>query len=121
MSRRRKKREIAKMSDIQRTLARGAILADRSKQAPNNSYCPPKYYEDVAFTCRDCGVEEVWTAKQQQWYYEVAKGSIYAQPVRCRECRRKIAGLSRGASKPATNGRFKTSQFWLRSSVALPL
>jgi len=91
MSRRRKKRNVAEMSDHERALARGAIPADPAKQAPNNSYSPPEYYEDIAFTCRDCGAEEVWTAEQQQWYYEVAKGPIYATAVRCRECRKKNA------------------------------
>ena len=91
MSRRRKKRETVEMSDLECALARGAIPADQSKQAPNNSYSPPEYYEDIPFTCRDCGAEEVWTAEQQQWYYEVAQGAIYARAVRCRDCRRKIA------------------------------
>ena len=67
----------------------GAVRADKSKQVPNNSYSPPEYYVDVEFTCIDCGREEVWTAAQQKWYYEVAKGSLYATAVRCRACRRK--------------------------------
>jgi len=32
-------------------------------------------------------VKEVWTAEQQKWYYEEAKGSIHAKAVRCRNCR----------------------------------
>ncbi len=63
------------------------IIADLSKQAPNNSYDPPRYYEDRDFTCVDCGKEETWTAEQQQWWYEVAQGSIYSGAIRCRECR----------------------------------
>lgn len=64
------------------------ILADLSKQAPNNSYGPPTEYRDTEFTCEDCGKEECWTAKQQQWWYEVAKGPINARAIRCRDCRR---------------------------------
>lgn len=64
------------------------ILADQSKLAPNNSYCPPTEYRDTEFTCVDCGKVECWTAKQQQWWYEVAKGSINAGAKRCRDCRR---------------------------------
>ncbi len=90
MTRRRKKREIAKMSDMERAIARGAIPADLSKQAPNNSYGPPLYYEAMEFACRDCGLKEVWTAEQQQWYYEEAKGPIYATATRCRDCREKF-------------------------------
>jgi hypothetical protein len=49
----------------------GRIPADPSKQAPNNSYSPPTYFEDQPFVCVDCGKEEVWTARQQQWWYFV--------------------------------------------------
>ncbi len=73
----------------QKMIADGSlILADLSKQAPNNSYCPPTEYSDTEFTCVDCGKEEVWTVRQQQWWYEVAKGSINAGAIRCRDCRR---------------------------------
>ena len=67
----------------------GAIAVDHSKLAPNNSYTlPPDYYTDQPFTCRDCGVEEVWTAERQQWWCEVAKGSIFSTAIRCRACRK---------------------------------
>jgi hypothetical protein len=66
----------------------GAIAADLTKHAKNNSYSPPLFYVDQPFTCVDCGVDEVWTAKQQQWYYEVAKGPIQARAIRCRACRK---------------------------------
>src|SRR2546429_6590829 len=66
---------------------RGRIAADLSQQAPNNSYSPPLYYEGLEFTCVDCGKREVWTAEQQKWWYEVAKGPIYSTAKRCRACR----------------------------------
>lgn len=67
----------------------GAVLANPSQQVPNNSYSPPPlYYEDKPFTCVVCGRQEVWTAEQQKWYYELAKGSLFATAVRCRACRR---------------------------------
>lgn len=65
----------------------GRIPADVAAQAPNNSYGPPLFYEDCEFTCVGCGCQEVWTAEQQKWWYEVAKGSIYSRAVRCRACR----------------------------------
>jgi len=64
------------------------IPADVTKQLPNNSYSPPLYYEDTPFVCVDCGKEEIWTATQQKWWYEVAKGTIYSRAVRCRACRK---------------------------------
>ncbi len=66
------------------------IPADRTQQVPNNSYSsPPTYYEDREFRCLDCGKQEVWTAEQQKWWYEIAKGSLYSVAVRCRDCRHK--------------------------------
>jgi hypothetical protein len=44
---------------------------------------------DQPFTCLDCGREEVWTAADQKWWYEEAKGKIAARANRCLACRRK--------------------------------
>jgi hypothetical protein len=71
----------------QSRIPRDAIAADLNQQASNNSYSPPLYYQDYEFTCVDCGSVQVWTAAQQKWWYEVAKGSIYAGAKRCRPCR----------------------------------
>jgi hypothetical protein len=77
--------------ETQMELPAGAVPADLRQQAPHNSYGPvPLYYVDKDFTCRDCGKQETWTATQQKWWYEVAKGSIYSTAIRCRECRRKV-------------------------------
>jgi hypothetical protein len=55
----------------------------------NNTYGPlPDYYLDRVFTCRDCGAEEVWTAKQQKWWYEVVHAPIESEAIRCLACRR---------------------------------
>ena len=48
----------------------------------------PLFYVDMPFTCKDCGRKELWTAKQQKWWYEIAKGSIDSIAVRCRSCRK---------------------------------
>ncbi|CDH46469.1 MAG: zinc-ribbon domain containing protein [Candidatus Competibacteraceae bacterium] len=58
----------------------------------NNSYGIPDfvqrgYYQDRPFRCKDCGVEEIWTAAQQQWWYEEAQGDVWTVAVRCRICR----------------------------------
>lgn len=75
------------------------IAADLSQQAPNNSYSPPLYYEDREFTCVDCGREEVWTAGQQKWWYEVAKGPIFSTAIRCRACRQRLRAAHRGTPR----------------------
>lgn len=63
-------------------------MADHSELAHNNTYGPlPRFYVDKLVICRDCGAEEVWTAEQQKWWYEVAKGNINSEAVKCRACR----------------------------------
>lgn len=49
----------------------------------------PECYDDVTFTCKDCGSQETWTATQQKWWYEVAGGSFDSTAIRCRSCRTK--------------------------------
>ena len=74
--------------------ARRNVAVNESALKPANSYGAPQfvsrgYYEDVPFRCKICGKDEIWTAMQQKWWYEVAKGFIYSTAVRCRACRRK--------------------------------
>jgi hypothetical protein len=67
----------------------GAVEADVDLLSHhNNSYFIPLFYVDRPFTCCDCGSKEVWTAKQQKWWYEVILGDINSMAVRCRSCRR---------------------------------
>ena len=47
----------------------------------------PESYEDKPFKCKRCGKEETWTAKQQKWWYEEAKGDLETTAVLCRSCR----------------------------------
>ena len=73
---------------------RNRVLVNIDKLAPDNSYDLPEfkmrgYYLDKPFTCQDCGKPEVWTATQQKWWYEVARGEIHSVASRCRACRRK--------------------------------
>lgn len=66
----------------------GAVPADLSKLAHNNTDgLLPSFYLDSPFTCRDCGSQEVWTAKQQKWWYEELQKPIDSRAVRCHPCR----------------------------------
>jgi len=39
----------------------------------NNTYgLLPDFYVARPFTCRDCGAEELWTAKQQKWCTDIS-------------------------------------------------
>ncbi|MCP2731277.1 zinc-ribbon domain containing protein [Limnofasciculus baicalensis] len=74
-------------------LASGGVIVDLSALAPNNSYGEPdfvkrKYYFDQPFICAGCNSQEVWTAVQQKWWYEVAKGGLFSTAKFCRTCRR---------------------------------
>ncbi len=69
----------------------GMVAADPSALDHNNTYgLLPAFYVDKPFVCRDCSSHEVWTAKQQKWWYEIAKGNIDSTAVRCRPCRKKL-------------------------------
>jgi len=92
-----------------------ALLADLGQQAPNNSYGPPRYYQDREFTCVDCGRQEIWTAAQQKWWYEVAKGSIYSGANRCRACRAALRTAHRGTPR-----RSQADRNLLRDSNRVP-
>src|SRR5262245_41297166 len=64
------------------------VLASyKSYGAPD--YVMRGYYLDLSFRCQGCGKEEIWTAAQQKWWYEVAKGYVYSSAKLCRACRKK--------------------------------
>ena len=69
---------------------RHVIPADLSSQQPNNSYSPPTAYENKRVPCSGCGRPILWTAEQQQTWYEEMKAFIYAKPnLRCETCRKR--------------------------------
>ena len=76
-----------------RRLADGGIPVNFRALAPTGSYDRPDfvmrgYYVAKPFVCKDCGKHEVWTAGQQRWWYEIAKGDMWTTATRCRPCRR---------------------------------
>lgn len=80
----------------------GAVAADQSKLDHINTYgFLPGFYVDYAFSCRDCGKSEVWLASRQKWYYEEAKGHIWAVAIRCHECRAKRRGKGGTKADPS--------------------
>lgn len=77
-----------------RALRPGEIHCNAAALAPSNSTGEPDFvmrgaYRDRLFVCMDCGVEDTWTATQQKWWYEVAKGNVKSTATRCRPCRLK--------------------------------
>lgn len=70
----------------------GEVPVDAGALAPSGSYGIPDfvrrgYYVDLPFTCQACGQAQVWSASQQKWWYEVAKGDAKTTATRCRPCR----------------------------------
>jgi hypothetical protein len=70
----------------------GTVKVTPAVLRPTTSYSIPDfvqrgYYQDRPFRCRDCGKAEVWTATQQQWWYEEAQGDVWTTAIRCRACR----------------------------------
>jgi Probable zinc-ribbon domain len=70
----------------------GTVPVNPASLSPNNSYGIPefvkrRFYVDIPFICKDCGVPQIWTAQQQHWWYELAKGDIWTIAVLCRPCR----------------------------------
>ncbi|QXZ09208.1 zinc-ribbon domain-containing protein [Comamonas sp. Y33R10-2] len=84
----------ARAAAVPKPTALGTAPCNPELLAPFNSYGVPDFvargcYADQSFTCKDCASEEVWRATQQKWWYEVAKGSVFASAMRCNACRRK--------------------------------
>ncbi|MGJ8726570.1 MAG: zinc-ribbon domain containing protein [Roseibacillus sp.] len=51
------------------------------------SWSRPTFFQNVDFTCRDCGVIQIWLAEDQAWYYESFGAPYYSSAIRCRSCR----------------------------------
>lgn len=86
-----------------------AVDVNPALLAPSHSYVPPDfvtrgYYLDVPFRCVDCGADEVWTATQQKWWFEIAKGFEFAKARRCRPCRRRERERRAAARKAHLEG-----------------
>ena len=73
----------------------GLVVIDRGKLHSRShfGFSQPtfegRFYLDYEFTCRDCGKVEIWTGRQQKWWYEVAQGEMEQVAVRCRNCRQR--------------------------------
>lgn len=66
-----------------------AVKANWENLTHINTYgALPEYYIDRVFKCRDCGLEEIWLAEDQKWYYEETEGHIESIAARCHSCRK---------------------------------
>ncbi len=70
----------------------GSVPVNLVNLSSNNSYGIPEFvkrgfYVDMPFTCQHCGTPQIWTAQQQHWWYELAKGDVWTIAILCRPCR----------------------------------
>jgi hypothetical protein len=88
---RAKRKAALAQAGLRAGLNQGTIIAVDKTKIFSRSVLPriPDYYRDTWFTCKDCGAQDLWTAKQQQRWYEEQHGEIEAIAIRCRACRRK--------------------------------
>lgn len=105
----KKSQKLSKEIDVysSRKIPEGAVLANKEVLVLyNDSPFPvyPRFYIDRPFICKDCGSHEVWTAKQQKWWYEIVGGKLEQIAIRCRPCRKKENERKASARKVHLDG-----------------
>jgi hypothetical protein len=119
----------AEHADLVRAEAAGlaavSLAVKREALAKHNSYGEPDfvqrgYYLDLPFACVDCGKAEIWTAGQQKWWYEVAKGDVWTTARRCRVCRRREHDRRAEAKRAHQEGMARKQQSNLASEKEPP-
>ena len=93
----------------------GSAPVNAALLEPGTSYWPSDfmtrgYYLDQPFECRDCKTAEVWTATQQKWWFEIAKGGVATRAHRCRPCRRKERERVADARRASDEGRARKAR-----------
>ncbi len=88
---------------------KGQVLVNPLNLRPTNSYGTPTFvrrgfYVDMPFNCKQCGIPQVWSATQQKWWYESAKGDVWTVAVLCRQCRRQERERKENARKVHLEG-----------------
>ena len=83
-----KRKSMKKKERSKSLFENGRLAVNKNKVVFNSTlFDVPDFYEDKTFKCKKCEKEEVWTAKQQKWWYEEAQGDLETTAVLCRACR----------------------------------
>ena len=61
-----------------------AIRADITAQ--DYSVCPRHWYIDARFRCAECGADFLWSAREQQTWFETYRFWVNSHPRLCRDC-----------------------------------
>jgi Probable zinc-ribbon domain len=93
-----------------------SLPVSREKLIPNGSvgfewhdFIERGYYLPLPFTCKDCGVIEVWTAASQKFWYEECKGDVFTTAIRCRPCRTKYSEVRNAQRMRSGLGRIRAT------------
>jgi hypothetical protein len=78
--------------DGSRMVAGTAISANLSKQTP--ATVPVTHYYDIDKTCRDCGLQFIFFADEQKYWYVELGFPLDADAVRCQPCRRRLQSIA---------------------------
>jgi len=113
---RRSAKRVAARATQERELARerarqmrGQVLVNPDNLRPTGSYGTPDFvargfYLDRPFACKHCGKPQLWTATQQKWWYESAKGDVWTIATLCRPCRARERARKEEARKIHLDG-----------------
>lgn len=71
-------------------LGRNKLLGTKIYAEPDATAKPEKFYHSAYYSeeviCRDCGKLFIHTAKEKRDFFEIEKGNIYKQFIRCSSC-----------------------------------
>ena len=106
---RREKKAVAIVKQTRSPTPYGTVPVNPTALRLYNSYGAPLFvtrgfYVDQPFSCQDCRKEEIWTAAQQKWWYEIAKGEVWSGAIHCRACRRRERERKAGARRVHLEG-----------------
>lgn len=109
-----------RLPDARTLRLQGAEPADVAALARHNTAWEgalPAFYLDRPFRCRDCAAEQVWTAKQQKWWYEAIGARLESQATRCLPCRRAHRARREKAAAGAGASLLAEEVAWLRAAA----
>ena len=107
--------EVKRVAKERAAQLKGQVLVNPDNLRPTNSYDTPEFvkrgfYVDMPFSCKACGKPQVWTATQQKWWYESAKGDVWTIAVLCKPCRLRERVRKEAARKVHQGGLARKAQ-----------
>lgn len=73
-------------------------------------YNPYFAFIDAELRCEDCGQQFIFTATEQQYWYETLKFWVQSRPKQCLQCRRARRARSRAAREEQQRGQQRQAE-----------